>query len=87
VLLLTVRSLGGFWVECASGFHTIVLLCLSRVATNNLMLLRETGSNSELMKSCFTPHVLLPDPAALDKIPFTFLYASAVGVVKMSLPS
>lgn len=85
--MLTVWSFSGFGIECACCLNTIVLLYLSRITTNDLMLFCKAGSNSEFVESCLAPDVLLPNPSTLDEITFAFLYISAVGMVKMSLPS
>lgn len=84
--MLTVWSLSCFRVERAGSLDAIVLLRLSRITTDNLMLLCESSRNPQLVKPSFTPQVLLPDPSALDKIALAFLYTSTVGVVKMGLP-
>jgi hypothetical protein len=85
IVLRTVRSLSSFGVERASCLSTIVLLNLSGIPANDLVFLCKARRDSEFMEPGLAPQMLFPDPTTFHKITLTFLNASAVRMVEMSL--
>jgi hypothetical protein len=67
-LQLTVRPFSGLSIKRTCSFGTVVLLDLSRIATDKLMLFRKSSCDAQLMKPGFTPLVLFPNPSASYKV-------------------